>query len=172
MAADDLSEDEEFVEEDLDVELDEEDLDEEVLDETVLAVDDEAFVAEDEVEADAVVEEPAAARARKKVEEEDDEDELDPDDVEADLDTILKDRIAAADDEDDEEEEAAPEPRAAGEAGEAVAPKKANEFVCTGCFLLVNPGQFGPPGHMTCPVGEEICPAIQQLEKPAPKRKK
>jgi len=168
MAADDLADDEELVVDDLDVELDEEDLDEEVL-----VVDDEAFVAEDEVEEDVVVEEPAAARAaRKKAEEEDDEDELDPDDVEADLDTILTDRIAAAEDEEEDEEEVTPEPRAAGEAGEAVAPKKANEFMCTGCFLLVNPGQFGPPGHMTCPVGEEICPAIQQLEKPAPKRKK
>ena len=60
----------------------------------------------------AVVEEEVAdapaPRARKKAaaddETEEDEEEADPDDVEADLDTILKDRIAAADDEEDEEE--------------------------------------------------------------------
>ena len=39
-----------------------------------------------------------------------DEEEADPDDVEADLDAILKDRIAAAEEEEDDEEEEAPEP--------------------------------------------------------------
>jgi hypothetical protein len=110
------------------------------------------------------VEEPAPAK-KKGEEDEEDDDELDPDDVEADLDAILKDRIAAADDDDEEDEEVVPEPRATGEVAEGVTPKKANEFMCTGCFLLVNPGQFGPPGQMTCPVGEAVCPAIEQLEK-------
>ena len=32
------------------------------------------------------------------------------------------------------------------------------------CFLLVNAGQFGPPGSVTCPVGEAVCP-IEKLEK-------
>lgn len=73
---------------------------------------------------------------------EDDEDTPDPDDVEADLDTILKDRIAAGDDEEDEEEEEKPGRVTKGtdddgtEGGSRVAPRKAGEFVCSSCFLV------------------------------------
>ena len=88
----------------------------------------------------------------------------DPDDVEADLDAILKDRIAAADDEEDEDEAEVVD-KNAPETPDGVTPKKANEFICTGCFLLVNRGQFGPADNMTCPVGEADCPAITQLSK-------
>ncbi|MFM8863099.1 MAG: DUF4193 family protein, partial [Acidimicrobiia bacterium] len=88
-----------------------------------------------------------------------------PDDVEADLDEILKDRIAATDEEEEDEEEVVPEPRGAvAEIAEGVTPRKANEFTCTGCFLLVNRGQFGPPGAMHCPVGEAECPAVVLIE--------
>jgi hypothetical protein len=72
----------------------------------------------------------------------DDEDEPDPDDVEADLDTILKDRIAANDDEEDEEEEekpgrvTKPTDDDGTEGGNRVAPRKAGEFVCSSCFLV------------------------------------
>ena len=62
----------------------------------------------------------------------DDEDEPDPDDVEADLDTILKDRIASADDEDDEEDGA----EFGSSAGARTPPKTESEFVCTSCFLV------------------------------------
>jgi hypothetical protein len=164
MADDEPIDDEEIDAEDLDDEELAEDLDDEELAEDPIASDDdEAVVVVEEDEED----EEEAVPAKAKAEEEDDDDELDPDDVEADLDAILKDRIAAADDEDDEDEEVVPEPRATGEVAEGVTPKKANEFMCTGCFLLVNPGQFGPPGHMTCPVGEAVCPAIEKLEKGA-----
>ncbi len=95
---------------------------------------------------------------------EEDEEVVDPDDVEADLDTILKDRIAAADDEEDEEEVEVADTRGP-ETPDGVTPKKANEFVCTGCFLLVNRGQFGPADQMACPVGESDCPAITVLQK-------
>ena len=57
-----------------------------------------------------------------------------------------------------------PEPRAPADIAEGVTPKKANEFMCTGCFLLVNRGQFGAPGSMHCPVGEAACPAIDHIE--------
>jgi hypothetical protein len=57
-----------------------------------------------------------------------------------------------------------PEPRAPADIAEGVTPKKANEFMCTGCFLLVNRGQFGSPGAMHCPVGEAACPAIAHIE--------
>lgn len=115
----------------------------------------------------------AAPKARKKRDEdEDDEDEADPDDVEADLDKILKDRIAANEDEDEDEELEEQAPRTVGETADGVQPKKANEFMCTGCFLLVNAAQFGPPGHLECPVGEAVCPAMKLVEKDQQKAKK
>ena len=154
--------DEEFDEAEIDVDIEGDDLEgelvedlEEVLADDVVLDDDE----EDEAAAD------AALAARPKREDEDDEEEdLNPDDVEADLDAILKDRIAAADDDEDEDEEVVPEPRAPADIAEGVTPKKANEFMCTGCFLLVNRGQFGSPGAMHCPVGEAACPAIAHIE--------
>ena len=63
-------------------------------------------------------------------------------DDEADLDTILKDRIAANDDEEDEEEEekpgrvTKPTDDDGTEGGNRVAPRKAGEFVCSSCFLV------------------------------------
>jgi hypothetical protein len=171
MADDDVIDDdfEEGIEADLDVdvdELDEDDLEAVVVDDDeVLPVDDEVvLVADPAIEID---DEPAP-RGRKKAvgddEVEEDDEVADPDDVEADLDAILKVRIAAADDEEDEDEAEVVD-KNAPEAPDGVTPKKANEFVCTGCFLLVNRGQFGPPGSMTCPVGEADCPAIAQLSK-------
>ncbi len=170
---DDADEFEEDLDDDVDVDVDE--LDEEDL-EAVIDVDVDDEVIDDTFDPDAevvaVVEEEVpdapAPRARKKAasddETEEDEEEADPDDVEADLDTILKDRIAAAEDEEDEEEAEAADTRGP-ETPDGVTPKKANEFVCTGCFLLVNRGQFGPADNMTCPVGESDCPAIIQLQK-------
>jgi hypothetical protein len=180
MADDDVIDEVDEFDEDLEVDLDEDALDEDALDEDALdedpldgdlaTVGDEVFDPDADVpvvEADVVVAEPPA-RARKKAagddEVEEDEEEADPDDVEADLDTILKDRIAAADDEEDEEEVEAPDTRGP-ETPDGVTPKKANEFVCTGCFLLVNRGQFGPADQMACPVGESDCPAITVLQK-------
>ncbi len=177
MADDDVIDDVDEFDEDLEVDLDEDALDEDALDEDALEEgalgeddlddelvtgDDVALVVEEEEEAE------PAPRNRKKGsgddEVEEDEEVVDPDDVEADLDTILKDRIAAADDEEDEEEVEAPDPRGP-ETPDGVTPKKANEFTCTGCFLLVNRGQFGPADHLTCPVGESDCPAIAVLQK-------
>ena len=110
--------------------------------------------------------------ARSGDEEEEDEDEADPDDVEADLDKILKDRIAANEDDDEDEELEEQAPRTVGETADGVQPKKANEFMCTGCFLLVNAAQFGPPDHLECPVGESVCPAMKLVEKQYQKARK
>jgi hypothetical protein len=163
-----------MAEDDIDDEEFDETLDVEEIDEDDLEADEEdpAFVEPDElVEADAeVVEEeevvePAPKAKKKREDEEDEDEEVDPDDVEADLDTILKDRIAANEDEEEEEDLEEQEPRTAGETADGVQPKKANEFMCTGCFLLVNAAQFGPPGHLECPVGESVCPALAQVEK-------
>jgi len=167
MADDDLIDDEEIAEGDLDEDLDadalveDDEIDPLAEDDDVVVDDDaEAVVADDEAEDE---EEVARTKGAKREDDEDDDEEIDPDDVEADLDAILKVRIAAAEDDDEEDEEVAPEPRPTGDVAEGVQPKKANEFTCTGCFLLVNPGQFGPPEHMTCPVGEAVCPAIERL---------
>ena len=167
MADDDVIDDE--FEEDLEGDLDADDLDEEDLEDEVI-VDEEGDlpVDEDFEEPEVVIEPAPAPRAKKKPAGdeavEDDEDVVDPDDVEADLEQILRDRIAAADDEEDEDEVEVVDPRAA-EAPDGVTPKKANEFVCTGCFLLVNRGQFGPADKMVCPVGEADCPAITKLRR-------
>ncbi len=164
MADDDL--DEEFdpdeIEEDLDEDALEEDdaIDEDLVEDDVLVV-----VVEDEEEEETAEEISARAKKRRD-DDEDDEEEADPDDVEADLDTILKDRIAAADEEEDDEDELV-EPQRPAEGPDGVIPKRANEFTCTGCFLLVNRGQFGPEDNMQCPVGESVCPAIDELRRPA-----
>lgn len=119
---------------------------------------DEAVGKDDEEEE----EEPAPA-ARKKArddDEDEDEDEVDPDDVEADLDTILKDRIAATPDEEEDEEEQ-PEDKSEGEAAGSVQAKKEGEFTCMGCFMIVHPRQFGRRDNPRCPTGNDDCPSIQ-----------
>ena len=88
-------------------------------------------------------------RAVTTEDEDEDDDMLAPDDVEADLDTILKDRMVAADDEDEGEEE---EPEERGEAADRLQPKRADEQLCPSCFLLV---RQSAPG---CPVGDDDCP--------------
>jgi hypothetical protein len=165
--------------EDFDAEEIEEDLEEVISDDIVEDIDeeldeelDEAFVDEAlPVEADPeVVAGDAPAKARKAGDDEEDEDEVaDADDVEADLSAILKDRIAAADDDDEEEEAEEVDPRA-GDTPDGVTPRRANEFMCTGCFLLVNRAQFGPLDALECPIGEAECPAIKKIRKEAAKR--
>ncbi len=79
------------------------------------------------------------------------EDEPDPDEVEADLDAILKDRIAASDD-DDEEDEGAP-PKAPSPAG--LVERQETEIHCPHCFLLVQAktvAEMGECGHCGGPI--------------------
>jgi hypothetical protein len=163
--ADDSIDDEEFEEVDLEEVLAAEDIDDDSIDEDLVDVvvdgDDEIALVDDDDD------EEEAGTVAKRDEDDDDEEEVDPDDVEADLDAILKDRIAAADDDEEDDEEVVPEAKSPTEVAEGVTPKKANEFTCTGCFLLVNRGQFGPAEQMTCPVGESDCPAIKVLSAPA-----
>lgn len=152
-------EDEEVALEDADaVEPDPEELD----DDDVIPPDvddDDDVVAEgaetEEAEAEEEEEEtPARARTtRRPGEEEEDEDEelLSPDDVEADLDRILKDRMVTAEDEEDEDEADEPDERG-GDPAERLQPKRADEQLCPSCFLLV---RSTAPG---CPVGDDACP--------------
>jgi len=78
------------------------------------------------------------------------EDEPDPDEVEADLDAILKDRIAASDD--DEEDEGVP-PKAPSPAG--LVERQETEIHCPHCFLLVQAktvAEMGECGHCGGPI--------------------
>lgn len=94
-------------------------------------------------------EEEAAPAARKV--EADDDDEEDEDDVEADLDAILKDRLATPDD-DNEEDEEPPVPSDPN----SVAAKRDGEFVCGNCYMLVS------AAAPKCPMGDgyELCAPI------------
>lgn len=152
---DDVEEDEEHIDPD-DAEAEPDDVDPEELDEDLedgefaegddeFESDDEDFSGDDEEEGD------EAPIARRPTDEEDDDDLTTPDDVEADLDTILKDRLVAAEDvpeEDDEEQEV--DERSPD--GDALQPRRADEEMCTSCFLLVR--RAAP----NCPVGDDGCP--------------
>jgi hypothetical protein len=160
MADDDieLDPDAEF-EETEDVEIDPGELDEDELDDELVEIGedddllegDEDFVAVEEEEEDDDTSGPVR-RAGTSEDEDEDEDMIAPDDVEADLDTILKDRLVAADDEDDAEDE---EPEERGEAVDRLQPKRADEQLCPSCFLLV---RQSAPG---CPVGDDECPLFK-----------
>ncbi|MGI9053413.1 MAG: hypothetical protein ACR2HQ_12335 [Ilumatobacteraceae bacterium] len=136
---------------DEDVEPDADELEDTLVEEDV-EVDDDEVVAEDAADEDESAEATAARNKRRAGEEEDDDDEEvpSPDDVEADLDRILKDRLVTTEDEDDEDEE--PDDRA--ETGDRLQPKRADEQLCPNCFLLV---RATAPG---CPVGDDNCPVF------------
>ncbi|MCY4193874.1 MAG: hypothetical protein OXF04_06210 [bacterium] len=115
---------------------------------------------EDGEEGEEEGDESGPARNATMVEDEDgDGEDIDPDNVEADLDTILKDRLAAGDDEEEDEETPEPSPETSGQ----VAPKRDNEWTCEGCFLIVTSSQFGLRGNPQCPSGEDPCPSLARL---------
>jgi hypothetical protein len=156
--------DEAELEEEPDEEFDDEELldDDDVEDIAVVDDDDDEVAAVevvDDLDEDADDAEPVVVAKKVGEEEEEDEDDDDPDDVEADLDTILKDRIAAGDDLDDEEEEEVPD-RNDPDAADGVAAKKEGEFTCSLCFLIVHPRQFGRRDRLVCPEGYDTCPSI------------
>jgi hypothetical protein len=120
-----------------------------------LEEEDEAFVAEEDFsddDDDDDDEETAGPVRRSVTAEDEDEDEelLAPDDVEADLDTILKDRLVAAKETNEDEDDDEPEDRT--ETGDRLQPKRADEQLCPTCFLLVR------DGAPVCPVGDDDCP--------------
>ena len=92
----------------------------------------------------------AKAVAKAAGEETDDEEEEEPDDedVEASLDTILKERLVVEEVEDDEE---TPEPEdRTGDGVERVLPKQPGEFVCRSCFLVKHGNQLADKKKMLC----------------------
>ena len=164
MADDDdemMEPDEELVIDDEADDLDEPDLDDDLADdladddladeedEEFGSIDDDLEIDGDDEEDDAAAKAGPVRRSVTSEDEDEDDDMLAPDDVEADLDTILKDRLVAAEDETNEDEE---EPEERGEQGDRLQPKRADEQLCPSCFLLVR--QSAP----MCPVGDDECP--------------
>jgi len=125
------------------------------LDDEELAEDDDdevvAVVLTGDVLDDAEVVEPVEVVIAEEDDDEDDDDEVDPDEVEAGLDVILKDRLVVEDEEEVEEEEGAPpDPEDRAEGSTKVVPKRPEEFVCESCFLVKHPSQLADPKRMLC----------------------
>ena len=142
-------------------ELIEDDLDE-LVDDDLIAEDGLALPDEDDdadvvvvVEEDEVADIPEVAAkvatkpgAAGEESEEEEEEEPDDEDVEASLDTILKERLVVEEVEDDED---APEPEdRTGDGVERVLPKQPGEFVCRSCFLVKHPNQLADRKKMLC----------------------
>ncbi len=141
----------ELIEGDLDELADDDDL---IADDAIVLPDEdddaEVVVVED-VDVDPVPEVAAKAGtkpAAAEEAEEDDEEEPDDEDVEASLDTILKERLVVEEEPDDEE---TPEPEdRSGDGVERVLPKQPGEFVCRSCFLVKHPNQLADRKKMLC----------------------
>ena len=96
------------------------------------------------------------AAAKKAGDDDDDDDDLrTEDDVEADLDSILKEKLTAADDTplEDEEDGVVVDDKTDGM--ERLQPRRPDETQCTQCFLLV---RNSAPG---CPVEDDACPLFK-----------
>lgn len=118
---------------------------------------DEALVAEDETD---IVDDPDEVApdviAKRVSEDDDDDDDLrTEDDVEADLDAILREKLTAADDSPPEEaeEDAIVDDKTDGM--ERLQPRRPDETQCSQCFLLV---RNSAPG---CPVEDDACPLFK-----------
>jgi hypothetical protein len=141
----------ELIEDDLEELADDDDL----IADDPLAIDDDdddavAVIEIDPVEEAEVTAGTAKAVAKAAGEETDDDEEEEPDDedVEASLDTILKERLVVEEVEDDEE---TPEPEdRTGDGVERVLPKQPGEFVCRSCFLVKHSNQLADKKKMLC----------------------
>ena len=85
----------------------------------------------------------------KGEEDDDDDDEDDYDDDE--------------EDEDEDDTQAVVATPITATEGDKVAPKREDEWTCTGCFLIVSARQFGKKETATCPSGESDCPSLDLL---------
>lgn len=129
----------------------------EPIEEDLTIVDPDAEVVDEEADEGSTAA-PVTDKARPGEDEDDDEDDPHPDDVEEDLDTILRDRIASGtDEEEDEEDEVVTDDRS--ETGDRVSPRRPEEVSCPECFLLVRSSQFSDR-RADCPGGLDTgdCP--------------
>ncbi len=145
------------------VDIDPEDIDSDALD---IDIENSAFgdesedVLVDDLEIELVIEEedpdvlPVGIVVKKSPGDDDDDDNdlRTEDDVEADLDAILRQKLVAADDTppNDDEDEMVVDDKTDG--FERLQPKRPDENQCTQCFLLV---RKSAPG---CPVEDDACP--------------
>jgi hypothetical protein len=165
MSDDDFDDDEPELEE---AEEDDLDLDEDAL------VDDELTAGLDEAEEDPAVdadeveeqveEEPAVAvvteapaRRRRSGAKEDDEDdvvdldeELHPDDVEASLDVLLKEKTASERLDEDELDEEVDDGEPDERASMRITPRRSDEFLCSSCFLVLPLSQLADKKRQLC----------------------
>jgi len=154
---DDILEDDldDEIDDDLDEEIDDDgdddDLDDDLPDEGLADEDD------DDTAAAAPVSTKAKRRVKKADEDDDgDSDDLDeelhPDDVETPLDALLKEKTASAKMEDDEEELEDDEPDGDEpvEGSGRIQPRRASEFHCASCFLLLPRSQLADEERMLC----------------------
>ncbi len=111
----------------------------------------------DEVEDPDAIPVSTDAAIKKTGDDDDDDDDLrTEDDVEADLDSILKEKLSAADDtplDDEDEEGLVVDDKTDGM--ERLQPRRPDEKQCTQCFLLV---RNSAPG---CPVEDDACPLFK-----------
>ena len=150
--SDDFADDEDFADDDEDFADDEEFAEDDDFagDADAAPAADDAAAVEDDDDDDVPL--PAA---------DDDDEDVHPSDVEADLEEILRDRIAASDDDDDEEDggdNASGQPKTV-----SVAPQRPDEWTCNQCFLIVSMTQFGSRTDPACPSGEEPCESLKRI---------
>lgn len=142
---------EEIEPEDIEVEIDIDGEEIDILDELEeepLLGDDDDVIDEDEDDDDSL----GATVVRKAGDDDDDDDDMvAPDDVEEDLASILKDRLASEDLPAEEDEVIESDERGGDD---ELQPKRADEVLCSSCFLLVR------KNAPTCPVGDDACPVF------------
>ncbi|HEX4778285.1 MAG TPA: DUF4193 family protein [Acidimicrobiia bacterium] len=155
MAEDEFDEEEpELDDDELDLDDDEDDEDLALADEDDDEID--VDVIEDDTAEETEIEVPTSPAALTTTEEEDDEivdldEELHPDDVEEPLDVLLLERTASGTLEDDEEledEEAETDER--GDGSGRILPRRADEFLCSSCFLVLPRTQLADEAKMVC----------------------
>ena len=138
------------VEVELEIDLDGDeidDLEELELDEPLTEDDDDALLDDDDDDS------MGATIVRKPGDDDDDDDDMvAPDDVEEDLSKILKDRLASEDLPAEEDEVPDNEERSTGD--DELQPKRADELLCSSCFLLVR------KNAPMCPIGDDACPVF------------
>lgn len=135
--------------------LDEDALELDIEDEDLLVDPEIADVVEEE-DPDAVLDgAPVARKAKGEDDDEEDEDLRTEDDVEADLDAILREKLTAAEEAPPEEEEEDLVLDDKTDGMERLQPRRPDETQCTQCFLLV---RNSAPG---CPVEDDACPLFK-----------
>jgi hypothetical protein len=142
------------VELEIDLEGDEiDDLEELELDEPLIEDDEDALLDVDEDDDEDDDDSMGATIVRKPGDDDDDDDDMvAPDDVEEDLSKILKDRLASEDLPAEEDEVPDNEERSTGD--DELQPKRADELLCSSCFLLVR------KNAPMCPIGDDACPVF------------